>query len=110
MNRANFFAAVRTSVFGGKLLQPHVNGTEAILDAVGTFGVSDLRMVAYILATPMIETGSSFVPIIENRNYSVDGLGATFPKYFTASQAAAYARRPQRNANRAYANRMGNGN
>jgi putative chitinase len=47
--------------------------------------------------------------ISENLSYSAAGLLATFPKYFTAAQASAYARQPQRIANRAYANRMGNG-
>ncbi|SCB30181.1 glycoside hydrolase family 19 protein [Rhizobium lusitanum] len=110
MDRSKFFDAVRSPVFGGKISQTQVNGIEAILDAVDANDVTDLRQVAYILATPMIETGGSFVPIVENLNYSADGLRATFPKYFTASQAAAYARQPQRIANHAYANRMGNGN
>lgn len=110
MDRSNFFDVVRSPVFGGKLSQAQVNGMEAILDAVDAEGVIDLRQVAYILATPMIETGGSFVPIVENLNYSAQGLLTTFPKYFTAAQAQSYARQPQRIANRAYANRMSNGN
>jgi putative chitinase len=110
MDRSKFFDAVRSSVFGGKLSQTQVNGIEAILDAVDAESVSDLRQVAYILATPMIETGGSFVPIVENLNYPAQGLLKTFPKYFTPAQANAYARQPQKIANRAYANRNGNGN
>lgn len=110
MDRSKFFDAVRSPVFGGKLSQPQVNGMEAILDAVDAEGVADLRQVAYILATPMIETGGSFVPIVENLNYNAQGLLKTFPKYFTAALANAYARQPQKIANRVYANRMGNGN
>jgi putative chitinase len=34
---------------------------------------------------------------------------AIFPKYFTATSAKAYARQPEKIANRVYANRMGNG-
>jgi putative chitinase len=46
----------------------------------------------------------------ENLNYSAQGLLKTFPKYFkTADLANAYARNPQKIANRVYANRMGNG-
>lgn len=46
----------------------------------------------------------------ENLNYSVDGLLRTFPKYFrTRQEAEAYARKPEKIANRVYANRMGNG-
>lgn len=53
----------------------------------------------------------SFARMSENLNYSAEGLKATFPKYFpTPDLRAAYARQPQRIANRVYANRMGNGN
>ncbi|NTI22055.1 hypothetical protein G6M87_09285 [Rhizobium rhizogenes] len=110
MDRAKFFATARTSVFGGALSQPQVNGIEALLDACGNLGVVDLRDVSYVLATPMIETGGTFQPIVENLNYSEQGLRNTFPKYFSPADAKAYARQPQRIANRAYANRMGNGN
>lgn len=109
MDRSKFFDAVRPTIFGGKLSQPQVNGIEAIMDAVDAEGVTDLRQVAYILATPMIETGGTFVPIVENLNYPAQGLLKTFPKYFTAAQANSYARQPQKIANRAYGGRMGNG-
>lgn len=47
----------------------------------------------------------------ENLNYSAEGLKKTFPKYFPTSIIAnAYARKPEKIASRAYANRMGNGN
>ena len=46
----------------------------------------------------------------ENLNYSAKGLRATFPKYFrTDAEAKAYARQPERIANKVYANRIGNG-
>lgn len=46
----------------------------------------------------------------ENLNYSAAGLKAIFPKYFqTDAIRAQYARKPEAIANRAYANRMGNG-
>jgi len=45
----------------------------------------------------------------ENLNYSVDGLKRIFPKYFRTVNAADYARKPEKIANRVYANRMGNG-
>jgi putative chitinase len=45
----------------------------------------------------------------ENLNYSEQGLRGTFPKYFDAAAARDYARQPERIANRAYANRLGNG-
>lgn len=109
MNRAKFFAGVRTSVFDGRMNQPQVEGIEALLDASAAFKVNDPRHIAYILATPVIETGGTFQPIVENLNYSEQGLRNTFPKYFSPAEAKAYARQPQKIANRAYGNRMGNG-
>jgi putative chitinase len=46
----------------------------------------------------------------ENLNYSDKGLNGTFRKYFpTVASAAGYARKPEKIANKVYANRMGNG-
>lgn len=46
----------------------------------------------------------------ENLNYGANGLRGIFGKYFpTDALANAYARQPQKIANRVYANRMGNG-
>jgi putative chitinase len=66
------------------------------------------RMAGF-LAQAAHESGS-FKLVKENLNYSAEGLLRTFPKYFkTPEDAAAYARQPQKIANRVYANRMGNG-
>ena len=46
----------------------------------------------------------------ENLNYSEKGLLKVFPKYFNATTAKQYARKPEKIANHVYANRMGNGN
>ncbi|RKD61568.1 hypothetical protein [Rhizobium sp. WW_1] len=108
MDHAKFFAAARSSLFSGRLSTNQVNGMEAILDEWQARPF-DTRWLAYMLATAYHETDQTMCAISENLNYSADGLRATFPKYFTATQAAAYARQPQRIANRAYANRMGNG-
>lgn len=52
----------------------------------------------------------NFTVYTENLNYSVDGLLKTFPKYFpTEEMAKLYARKPEKIANKVYANRMGNG-
>lgn len=46
----------------------------------------------------------------ENLNYSAQALLSTFRRHFSGVQdAQAYARQPERIANRVYANRMGNG-
>jgi putative chitinase len=109
LDRAKFFSSVRTTVFGGRLSLSQVSGIEALLDACDRYGVADARHVAYVLATPTIETGMTFEPISENLSYSAEGLLRTFPRYFTRTDAKAYARQPSRIANRAYGGRMGNG-
>lgn len=64
---------------------------------------------AHFFAQVGHETGE-FKLFKENLNYSADGLRKIFPKYFpTTILANAYARNPEKIANRAYANRMGNG-
>jgi putative chitinase len=109
MNRAAFFAAVRASMFGGYFEQTQVDGIDAILNEWEAEGLTDPRWLAYMLATAYHETGKKFQAISENLNYSANGLVATFPRYFTLQVAANYARQPEKIANRAYANRMGNG-
>lgn len=105
-DKAKFFAEVRRTLFNGRLAKPQVEGMETVLDATTRY---DRRHVAYMLATDYHETGKKMQPVEENLNYSASGLLKTFPKYFTPMQANSYARAPVRIANRAYANRMGNG-
>lgn len=52
---------------------------------------------------------AAFTHFEENLNYSAKGLTATFPKHFPPVVANSYARKPEAIANRAYANRLGNG-
>jgi putative chitinase len=55
------------------------------------------------------ESGN-FKTFSENLNYGAKGLRKTFGKYFpNDALARAYERKPQKIANRVYANRMGNG-
>ena len=55
------------------------------------------------------ESGN-FKVFSENLNYSADGLTKIFKKYFpTMASTAGYARKPEKIANKVYANRMGNG-
>lgn len=63
--RANFFAAVRSSLFGGKLDQHQVDGMNAALDACDRFGVTDPHHVAHGLAEIRHETGGYMLPIKE---------------------------------------------
>lgn len=53
---------------------------------------------------------AGFTRFVENLNYSKKALLTTFPKYFpTETIAEVYARKPEKIANKIYANRMGNG-
>lgn len=63
---------------------------------------------AHFFAQIAHETGE-FKSFSENLNYSADGLKKTFGKYFADVDPAQYARKPEKIANRVYANRMGNG-
>lgn len=72
------------------------------------YGVNTVLRQAMFLAQMDHESGLK--PISENLNYSESGLLKTFGKYFTPSEAKEFARKPEKIANRVYANRMGNGN
>lgn len=64
---------------------------------------------AHFFAQTAHESGN-FKAFSENLNYSAQGLRGIFGKYFpTQAMADAYARKPEKIANRVYANRMGNG-
>ena len=68
-----------------------------------------LRVAAY-LSQVLVES-AYLTASVENLNYSADGLLKTFPKYFKSrAEAEAYARKPEKIANKVYANRYGNGN
>jgi putative chitinase len=66
MNRANFFAGVRKTLFVGGLTQSQVDGLNAILDAVQLAHVwAEPPMLAYPLATCFHETAKTMQPIEE---------------------------------------------
>jgi putative chitinase len=71
-------------------------------------GINTRLRVAHFLAQAAHESGG-FRDRLENTNYSESGLLATFPRRFSAADAKALARKPERIANHAYANRNGNG-
>jgi predicted chitinase len=73
------------------------------------FGIADSRLrLAHFFAQVLHESGCMRFDM-ENLNYSADGLMKVFGKYFpTRAEADAYARQPEKIANRVYANRMGN--
>jgi len=67
------------------------------------------RRVAGFLAQIAHESGG-FNFVAENLNYSAKGLMTIFKKYFPTEELAnQYARKPEKIANKVYANRMKNG-
>jgi putative chitinase len=65
--------------------------------------------LAGFLAQVAHESGG-FTAVKENLNYSAKGLMGTFKKYFpTEELAKQYERKPEKIANKVYANRMSNG-
>lgn len=57
----------------------------------------------------ILHESANLTAVRENLNYSAEALVRVFPKYFNVALAAQYARRPEKIANRVYANRLGNG-
>lgn len=75
MNRSQFFASVRTSLFGGSLSTSQFKGIEALLDASSGLAVDE---IAYVLATAFHETAETMQPIAEygkgkGRKYGLPG-------------------------------------
>jgi putative chitinase len=80
-----------------------------IPDTAAKFQINTPLRLAHFLAQCGHESGG-FRATQENLNYSAKGLNGIFKKYFpTEAAAAAYARNPQKIANKVYSNRMGNG-
>jgi putative chitinase len=79
------------------------------LEAFELFEISTPKRQASFLAQVSIES-ENLHALEENLNYSAKGLLATFPTHFHGVDIAAYARKPEKIANRVYANRLGNGN
>lgn len=85
----------------------------------GSFGPATLKAAQLFFKLSKAQTAhffgqcahesANFGVFSENLNYSADGLLKIFSKYFNQAQAIAYARQPEKIANRVYANRMGNG-
>jgi len=64
-NRTTFFAYVRKAPFGGRLSQSQVDGMNDILDEWQRRGMTDIRWLAYMLATVVRETGATMQPVRE---------------------------------------------
>lgn len=86
-----------------------VLGKNTLLKIKDVFNLPSIEATAHFVGQVDHETGG-FKYDKENLNYSADALRSTFGKYFpTDAEARAYARQPEKIANKVYANRMGNG-
>lgn len=65
INRKVFFATVRLSLFNGTLTQAQVDGINAVLDYWEKTGLTDLRWLAYMLATDYHETNATMQAVRE---------------------------------------------
>ena len=81
---------------------------EALCEILPDYDINTVERVAAFLAQTAHESGG-YRAIKENLNYKAESLCRVWPKYFNAGNAAQYAHNQQAIANRAYANRMGNG-
>lgn len=83
-------------------------GPGTYVSARGYFKLSNTQ-AAHFFGQCAHESGG-FKVFSENLNYSDKGLNGIFKKYFpTIASTAGYARKPEKIANKVYANRMGNG-
>jgi len=80
----------------------------ALNEAMSRFKIDTPTRQAAFLAQIFHESGN-LQAVEENLNYSADALRRTWPSRFKTDEIAnEYARKPQKIANKVYANRMGN--
>jgi putative chitinase len=65
IDRAKLFAGIRGNPMPGTLTQDAVRGINAILDEWERRGLTDLRWLAYMLATVLAECGHNMLPVRE---------------------------------------------
>jgi putative chitinase len=98
-------------------LWPHGNDkvpglTEGMISAVDAgvfekYGLTNSLLVAHAMAQFSHECGAG-MEMVENLNYSAQGLVKTWPTRFNSASAMSYAHNPQKIANKVYNGRMGN--
>lgn len=82
---------------------------DALNKVLPEYKVNTKLRLAHFLAQILHESGNLKYKS-ENLNYSAKALRSVFGKYFKTDEIAnQYARKPEKIANRVYANRMGNG-
>ncbi|MFN8397969.1 MAG: peptidoglycan-binding protein [Bacteroidia bacterium] len=80
-----------------------------VIDDASKFNINSNLRLAHFLAQCAVESGD-FKVVEENLNYSASRLLVVFPNKFTEAEAQQYGGKPEKIANRVYANIIGNGN
>lgn len=90
---------------------PYINHWHSALSQLlPDYEIDTPQRIAAFIAQCAHESGG-FVFLTENLNYKAESLLKVFPKYFKDSATAKlYEKKPEKIANRIYADRMGNGN
>jgi putative chitinase len=96
-----------------KYLCPNNKSPEALLSALNKilpkYSIDTPERVSSFLSQTIHES-AQYTRLVENLNYSAQGLMKTWKKRFpTPVTATPYHRKPEKIANRVYADRMGNG-
>jgi len=81
---------------------------DALNNNLPTYNIDTVLRVAGFLSQCAHES-MDFTHLHENLNYSANALLAVWPSHFSSDTVDQYARNPEKIANCAYANRMGNG-
>jgi len=81
---------------------------EALCKILPDYDINTPERVACFLGQTMVES-AGYKALVENLNYRPETLCKIWPKYFNAGNVNEYAHNPEKIANRAYGNRMGNG-
>jgi putative chitinase len=81
---------------------------EALNKILPDYEIDTPARIAAFVAQTAHESGG-YTALHENLNYKAESLCRVWPRYFNSGNANDYAHQPEKIANRAYANRMGNG-
>jgi putative chitinase len=94
------------AIISGNSETPH--WFKALSDILPDYNITSVHRVAAFLAQAAHES-ANFTALQENLNYKAETLSKVWPSRFPPDVAQQYAHNPEQIANRAYANRMGNG-
>jgi len=85
------------------------NYVDPLNTSMEKYNINTSLRISMFLAQVLFES-NYFTEIVENLNYSANGLLKTFPTHFNSQQVEMYAYHAEMIGNRVYANRMGNNN